>query len=221
MLLHWRENLADQNKQYHRKLICVSRTKRDLSVWNKPLIDTWQHCSTSQANQALRSLANTGFQNRGVCLQAFPSFPSPSPLFHFLALVSFLAQSKPKVPFLGISLLWNQTETLATQAIHKSWIHNKFIIFKNIPTSVLVLSLPMFATTLFCSNCLVLSKSHFPLYCMKEDNGVSIDSMSFLYMRSIFSTDQFLDVQPRPSLWLIHLKWKKQLRFLLKLKSLL
>ena len=120
MLLHWREILADQNKQRinnnHRKLICVSRTKHDLSVWNKPLIDTYQHCSTSRANQALRSLANAGFQNRGVCLQAFPSFPSPSPLFHFLALVSFLARSIPKVPFLGISLLRNQTETLATQA---------------------------------------------------------------------------------------------------------
>ena len=35
---------------------------------------------------------------------------------HFLALVSFLARSKPKVPFLGLSLLRNQTETLATQA---------------------------------------------------------------------------------------------------------
>ena len=33
-----------------------------------------------------------------------------------LPLVSFLTQSKPKVPFLGISLLQNQTETLATQA---------------------------------------------------------------------------------------------------------
>ena len=35
---------------------------------------------------------------------------------HFLALVSFLARSKPKVPFLSISLLRNQTEALATQA---------------------------------------------------------------------------------------------------------
>ena len=51
-------------------------------------------------------------------VQYIPSFPSssPSPLFHFLALVSFLARSKPKVPFLGISLLRDQTETLATQA---------------------------------------------------------------------------------------------------------
>ena len=47
----------------------------------------------------------------------FPSFPPLSlPLFHFLALVSFLARSKPKIPFLGLSLLRNQTDTLATKA---------------------------------------------------------------------------------------------------------
>ena len=39
------------------------------------------------------------------------------PYLHFLALVSFLARPKPKIPFLGLSLLPNQTETLATQAI--------------------------------------------------------------------------------------------------------
>ena len=50
-------------------------------------------------------------------------------LFHFLALVSFLARSKPKVPFLGISF---QTETLATQAINQS----NFISF------ITVISLP-------------------------------------------------------------------------------
>ena len=42
---------------------------------------------------------------------------SGASIFHFLALVSFLARSKPKVPFLGISLPRNQTETLATQAL--------------------------------------------------------------------------------------------------------
>ena len=85
----------------------------------KPLIDTCQYCLTSRANQALRSLANVGFQNRGVCLQAFLSFPSPFPLFHFLVLVSFLARSKPKTPFQGLPgsfLLRHQTETLGTQA---------------------------------------------------------------------------------------------------------
>ena len=76
----------------------MSRTIHDLSVWNKPLIHTYQYCSTSRANHALRSLANAGFQNRRACLQAFPSFPSP--FFHFLALVSFSARSKPKISFL-------------------------------------------------------------------------------------------------------------------------
>ena len=45
---------------------------------------------------------------------------SPSPHFHCLALVSFLARPKPRIPFLGLSLLRNQTETLATQAIKMS-----------------------------------------------------------------------------------------------------
>ena len=55
----------------------------------------------------------------------FPLFPTPSPLFHFFALVSFLARPKP--PFFARSLtrsltlvprclLLNRTETLATQA---------------------------------------------------------------------------------------------------------
>ena len=117
MFLHWRANLADQNKQQPLKINIRVTYHTVLSVWNKPLIDTCQHCSTSRANQALRLLANAGFQNRGVCLQAFPSFPSPSPHFHFLALVSFLARSNPRIPFLGLLLLRNQTETLATQAI--------------------------------------------------------------------------------------------------------
>ena len=54
---------------------------QNLSVWNKPLIYTCQYCSTCRANQALRLLANVGFQSRGIC-QTFPSFLSPSPLFH-------------------------------------------------------------------------------------------------------------------------------------------
>ena len=116
MFLHWRANLADQNKQQPLKINIRVTYHTVLSVWNKPLIDTCQHCSTNRANQALRLLANAGFQNRGVCLQAFPSFPSPSPHFHFLALVSFLARPKPRIPFLRVSLLRNQTETLATQA---------------------------------------------------------------------------------------------------------
>ena len=91
MLLHWIANLADQNiKQQQLKINMHVTYHTILLVRNKPLIDTCQHCSTRQANQALRSLVNAGFQNRGVCLQAFPSFSFPLPplsffwlLFHF------------------------------------------------------------------------------------------------------------------------------------------
>ena len=52
-----------------------------------------------------------GFQNRGVCQQAFPSFlPHPLPA---LLLASFFARSLSLVPH---SLLLNRTQTLATQA---------------------------------------------------------------------------------------------------------
>ena len=45
------------------------------------------------------------------------------------ALVSFLARSKPKVSFLGISLLRNQTETLATQATRGRKLRGKYVDF--------------------------------------------------------------------------------------------
>ena len=56
-----------------------------------------------RANQKLRSWANAVFQNRGVCGQAVPSFPSPSPVIHFFcSCPSFLDEPRE--------------ETLATQA---------------------------------------------------------------------------------------------------------
>ena len=126
MFLNWRANLADQNKQQPLKINIRVTYHTALSVWDKPLIDTCQHCSTNRANQALRSLPNAGFQNRGVCLLAcskrsnsgerFLPSPPPPPHFHFLALLSFLARPKPRILFLGLSLLRNLTETLATQA---------------------------------------------------------------------------------------------------------
>ena len=45
-----------------------------------------------RANQKLRSWANVVFQNRGVCGQAVPSFPSPSPVIHFFLLLSQLSR---------------------------------------------------------------------------------------------------------------------------------
>ena len=72
----------------------------------------WQLLTTS--NVCLRTRGMTGqvggFQNPGVCLQAFPSFPHPLPA---LLLAPFFAQSLTLVPR---SLLLNRTETLATQA---------------------------------------------------------------------------------------------------------
>ena len=64
----------------------------------RPLIDTCQKCSTSSANHEPRSPANGGFQNPGVCPQAVPSFPSPTPTVLFLALVPFSAQAKYRKP---------------------------------------------------------------------------------------------------------------------------
>ena len=58
-----------------------------------------------------RTVQVGGFQNPGVCLQAFPSFlPHPLPA---LLLVPFFARSLTLVP---LSLLLKRTETLATQA---------------------------------------------------------------------------------------------------------
>ena len=47
---------------------------------------------THRANQKLRSWANAVFQNRGVCGQAVPSFPSPSPVIDFFLLLSQLSR---------------------------------------------------------------------------------------------------------------------------------
>ena len=111
MFLHWRANLAEQNKQQPLTTNIRVTHHTFLSVWNNPLIDTCQHCSTNRANQT------QVFKIEGFAWKRFlPSFPSPSPHFHFLVLVSFLARPKPRIPFLGISLLRNQTENLATQA---------------------------------------------------------------------------------------------------------
>ena len=62
-----------------------------------------------------------------VCKCFLPSLPPP-PTFIFLALVSFLAWSKPRIQFLSLSLLRNQTETLATQAkFQVTWMIEGFI----------------------------------------------------------------------------------------------
>jgi len=54
-----------------------------------------------------------GGEGRG---RKVPSFPSPTPLFRFFgSRPIFRAGKKTEIPFLGLSLLPNPTETLATQ----------------------------------------------------------------------------------------------------------
>ena len=87
-----------------RSLSCrfiLPRRERPLLAGNpslRPLIDKCQKCSTSPANHEPRSPANGSFQNPGVCPQAVPSFPSPTPTVVFLALAPFSAQAKYRKP---------------------------------------------------------------------------------------------------------------------------
>ena len=110
MLLHIRgQILLTRINSNCRKLICL--------LWPFSMKQTFDwHMSmflTSCANQVLHSLASRGFQNPGVCLQAFPSFlRSRSFIFWLL----FMCAAKPKIHFLCLSFLWNQMEMLATQA---------------------------------------------------------------------------------------------------------
>ena len=98
MFLHWRANLADQNKQQPLKINIRVKYHTVLSVWNKPLIDTCQHCSTNWANQALSSLENAGFQNKGFVCKGFLPLPLPPLSFFGSCFISRAAKTKNPVP---------------------------------------------------------------------------------------------------------------------------
>ena len=74
MFLHWTANLADQNKHQPLKIDIRVTYHTFLSVWNKPLIDTCQHCSTSRANHALRAFAGERRFSKSRGLSASVSF---------------------------------------------------------------------------------------------------------------------------------------------------
>ena len=84
MFLLWRTNLADQNKQQPLKTNIRVTYHTFLSVWNKPLIDTCQHCWTNQAQV---------FKIEGFVWKRFlpspPPPPPPSPTFIFRLLFHF------------------------------------------------------------------------------------------------------------------------------------
>ena len=68
-----------------------------------------------RTNQKLRSWANAVFQNRGVCGQAFPSFPSSSPVipFFFCSRPNFSRRTR--------------AETLATQAMYTTSVYHVYL----------------------------------------------------------------------------------------------
>ena len=68
----------------------VTLVNKAYLVWLMFRVLSNQHYQ-HRANQKLRSWANAVFQNRGVCGQAVPSFPSPSPVIPFFcSLPNFL-----------------------------------------------------------------------------------------------------------------------------------
>ena len=82
----------------------VAHVNKAYLVWLMFRVLSNQHYQ-HRTNQKLRSWANAVFQNRGVCGQAFPSFPSPSPVIPFFCSCPSFSR-------------WTRAETLATQA---SW----------------------------------------------------------------------------------------------------
>ena len=103
--LHKHDSNKYQSKAF---LICDHKSDATISVtlvnkaylvWLMFRVLSNQHYQ-HRTNQKLRSWAV--FQNRGVCLQAFPSFPSPSPVIPFFLLSSQLSRL-------------TRGETLATQ----------------------------------------------------------------------------------------------------------
>ena len=95
MLLHIRRQiLPTRVNNNHRKLIWLSwpLSMKQTLDWHMSIF------LTSWANQVLHSLASRGFQNPGVCLQAFPSFPRSRSFIFWL--LFHMRAAKPKIPFL-------------------------------------------------------------------------------------------------------------------------
>ena len=108
----------------HRKLICVSRTIHDFSVWNKPLI--WStHVNIVQLAEPISRYMYVHwrmqvFKIEGFVCKHFLSSPPPSPVSSiWLLFISHMARESGSS---GLSLL--RTETLATQATQetRSWL---------------------------------------------------------------------------------------------------
>ena len=72
MFLYWRANLADQNKQQPLKIRTIPSSQYETNLWSR-------HVNIVRLAKPIRRCVRWRtqvFKNRGVCLQAFPSFPS-------------------------------------------------------------------------------------------------------------------------------------------------
>ena len=107
---------------------CKQAAKRKVSSPSlRPLIDTCQKCSTSPANHEPRSPANGSFQNPGVCPQAVPSFPSPTPTALFLAIAPFSAQAKYRKPRSSVFLCSQTLRKRLLRRLHCCTILNSLL----------------------------------------------------------------------------------------------
>ena len=96
-----------------------------------------QHYKHS-TNQKLRSWANAVFQNRGVCGQTFPSFPSPSPVIPFFALFpTFSTNSRGNACYAGHlfrgPVVWNWIDKTRSP-----WPRLLITLLKNMRTLIIL-----------------------------------------------------------------------------------
>ena len=116
MLLHWRANLADQNKQQPLKInIRVTYQYRPLSM--KQIFDRHMLTLFEKPSQSDAAFAGERRFSKSRGLSASVSFlPLPLPPLSVFGSCFISRAAKTEIPFLSLSLLRNQTETLAKQA---------------------------------------------------------------------------------------------------------
>ena len=103
----WRANLADQNKQQPLKSRTISSSQYETNLWSK-------HVNIVRLTEAIRRCVcwrTQVFKIEGFVCKRF--LPLPLPLFSFFGSCFISRAAKARIPFLRLSLLRNQTETLA------------------------------------------------------------------------------------------------------------
>ena len=104
----------------------------NLSLGTNVALVTLFHISSHAPGRGGTSCSNTLRRHCSLPSQRFCAVSErESKTVRRLAVVPFLARPKPKIPFLGLSFLQNQTETLATQT-SDTWLRVYWKIFVKI-----------------------------------------------------------------------------------------